>query len=211
MRIRWKVVVPLAVVVAVLTAGVGLFYNGYGPMALRDKRVLKLKSPAAAKDRIDEFLRATMAGISPQVEYLGGDYQVTREEDHWDGEPNLKSRLFGAVTIRTRIAQVKLPRLLDQISWSWEGMGCGRVERSGPDKYNPKLTSLSCTTDDGLSVSLGASSDGSYNSVAFSGELDFVRYQPAHEYGPVSPLPTRPRTSGGVVADDAVDDPYWSH
>ncbi|MFI6844606.1 hypothetical protein [Kitasatospora sp. NPDC050467] len=207
MRFRWKVVVPLVVVVSVLITGVGLFYNGYGPMALRDKRVLHLKDPAVAKDRIDELLRATMAGISPQVAFLGGDYQVTREEDHWDGEPSLKSRLFGAVAIRTRISQVKLPRLLDQISRNWEGLGCGPVDRTETGQYSPGLASLSCATFDDLFVGLSASSDGSYNSVSFSAELDFVRYRPAHEYGP---MPSLLRGSTGERGGD-LDDPYWSH
>ncbi|MFD0276528.1 hypothetical protein ACFVHB_21850 [Kitasatospora sp. NPDC127111] len=203
-----KVAVAAIVVVAVLlSTGIVLFFNGYGPMALRDKRVVKLKSPAAAKERIDEFLRATMDGISPPVTYLGGDYQVTREHDHWDGEPNLKSQLFGWVTLRTRISSVKLPVLLDQISRIWEHSGCSPVSRSVPEKYNPGLASLRCEAGDYLFVDLIASSNGAYDTVSFGANLDFVRYRPAGEYGPVPPLAKRPK--GDHDAD--TDDPYWSH
>ncbi|MFJ3789332.1 hypothetical protein [Kitasatospora sp. NPDC090091] len=85
------------------------------------------------------------------------------------------------------------------------------MERTETGQYNPGLASLGCTTEDDLFVGLSASSDGTYNSVSFGVDIDFVRYRPAHEYGPVASLGKRQVDSSGSVVDDPVDDPYWSH
>ncbi|MEU6233904.1 hypothetical protein [Kitasatospora sp. NPDC047058] len=206
-----KVVIAAVVVVAVLlSTGIVLFCNGYGPMAHRDRRLTGQAGAADAETRINEALRATMDGISPPLAYLGGGYEVNRYPQHWDGEPSLISDVTGHVDVRTRIAPGKLQALLDQIGRGWTH--CLEPERYS-DKYQggARRVRLVCGGPDSPSFTFTASAplavDAPYDEVWFEASLFGVRYRPAHEYKPVPPLAKTP--TGARDAD--VDDPYWSH
>lgn len=203
MKSRWKTVgsAVLAAVVLV-TGGVELFFNGYGPLALADRRVRV--SPGEAKGRIDQALRATMEVVSPALTYAGADFEVERERDRWDGEPSMVSDVTEIIRARTIVSRAKLPALMDQVTQVWHGLGSRVVER------NEELHSLGGVADVGGEVYLTLNAyetqdDPSSYRVVLRADIGGVLYQPAHEYEPLSPLARTP-------ADIALlYDPYWSH
>ncbi|WP_406202599.1 hypothetical protein OH807_24615 [Kitasatospora sp. NBC_01560] len=213
-RRRKTTVVALLVAAAVLTTGTGLFYNGYGPMALRDRRLTGHSSAGEAEARINTALRTMMDGISPALTYAGGHYWVDREQDHWDGEPSLVSNVTARVGARNVIAVAKLPVLFDQVRRAWPN--CGEPEKYA-DSYpsGHRWVRLSCGSGGAPLLTLTArgprAEDAPYDGVAFEASLFGVRYRPEQEYGPMPPLANRSPGSTGAAGNDPVDDPYWSH
>ncbi|MBV6701091.1 hypothetical protein [Kitasatospora aureofaciens] len=193
-------------VVAVLAAGVGLFYNGYGPMALKDRDTPQL-SAREAKAQLDDTLRTAMGAISPPVAYFGGFYAVDRRRDHADGEPSLLSDVRAVVSLRTKVAPARIPVLLDQMKQLW-GERC-RPEDHTLDYSAKHYTDLSCPGHEGTSFTLSVVSSENEPSVEVYLRAEVsspVRYQPENDYGTG---PTGKRLGSRQPQD--LDDPYWSH
>ncbi|WP_416876256.1 hypothetical protein [Kitasatospora sp. SC0581] len=206
MRARWKLVgsVVLAFAVVVTACSV-LFFNGYGPLALADRR--SRLSPGAAKVRIDHALRTTMGAVSPSLAFAGAYFEVRRERDRWDGEPSMVSAVTEVVVGRTAVASTRLPALMDQVTQAWQGLGSTVVHRSNPSDEIQSLHGVGEAGGETFLLFLAAAQPDSTYRVKFLVEAYGVLYQPAHEYEPVSPLA---RTSLAAMGDP-VDDPYWSH
>ncbi|MEV7357461.1 hypothetical protein [Kitasatospora sp. NPDC091276] len=195
-----------AAAVAVLAAGVGLFYNGYGPMALKDRGAPQL-SPREAKGQLDDTLRAATGAISPPAAYFGGVYVVDRLPEHADGEPSLLSGVMASVSLRTKVGPARIPVLLNQMKQLW-GDRC-RQDDTTVGYAATHYTDLSCPGrgESYFQLSVVSSADGSTFGVHLSARVDTVRYQPEKDYGA---SPVGPRLTGHEGAPD-VDDPYWSH
>ncbi|WP_280676509.1 hypothetical protein [Kitasatospora sp. MAA19] len=191
---------------AVLATGAGLFYTGYGPMALKDRDTAQL-SPREAKGQLDDTLRAAMGAISPPVAYLGGVYVVDRYPEHADGEPSLLSRAMASVTLRTKVAPGRIPVLLDQMTQLW-GERCRREENVVG--YEAKhYTDLMCPGrgETQFTLSTVGSETSPFVEVRLTAQVFTVRYQPEKGYGPA---PVGGRLTGHEAGPD-LDDPYWSH
>ncbi|MFJ2806473.1 hypothetical protein [Kitasatospora sp. NPDC087271] len=192
--------------VAVLAAGVGLFYNGYGPMAIKDRGAPQL-SPREAKGQLDETLRTAIGAITPSVAYFGSGYAVDRDPEHADGEPALLSQVMLSARLRTKVAPAKLSVLLDQLTQLW-GDRCRREDSTVG--YEAKhYVELNCPARGAAGFNLLAVNTPSdlYFDVSISAQVTPVRYQPEKDYGA---SPVGPRLTGHEGAPD-VDDPYWSH
>ncbi|MBD0691648.1 hypothetical protein [Streptomyces sp. CBMA123] len=188
----------------VLAAGAGLFYHGYGPMALMDRD--SVRSASEAKGQLDDTLRAATGAISPSLSYFGGVYVVERAPEHADGEPSLRSSVTASVSVRTRVAPAKVPVLLDRMKQLWDGQcHSGGASEVGVKRY----TDLYCSGrgDTLFTLSVVSSTTDSTVQVLMSAEAFTVRYQPDRDYG--TP-PTGELLTGHEPAPD-VDDPYWSH
>ncbi|MFJ9769902.1 hypothetical protein ACIRVF_01495 [Kitasatospora sp. NPDC101157] len=194
-----------AVVAVVLATGLGLFYNGYGPMALKDRDNARL-SPGEAKAELDDTLQAAMGAVVPPLAYTGGFYAVDRAPEHADGEPSLLSGVREAVLVRTKVAPAKVPVLLDRMTQFWGG-DCRRP--GGSDNLATQYPEMHCSGrgDALFTLSVIGSSADSTVQVVMSAEAFEVRYQPEKDYG--AP-PIGERSTGQQLAPD-VDDPYWSH
>ncbi|MFF2145327.1 hypothetical protein [Kitasatospora sp. NPDC058190] len=187
-----------------LATGVGLFYNGYGPMALMDRD--SARSAREAKEQLDDTLQAAMGAISPSLSYFGGVYVVERAQEHADGEPSMLSSVTASVSVRTKVAPAKVPVLVDQVKQLWGGQ-C-RPD-STVETAAKRYTDLNCSGrgDTLFTLSVISSTTDSTMQVLMSAEAFVVRYQPAEDYGA---SPVKPRLTGHEPAPD-VDDPYWSH
>ncbi|MFF4817344.1 hypothetical protein ACFY2K_22450 [Kitasatospora sp. NPDC001309] len=188
----------------VLAVGTGLFYNGYGPMALMDRD--STRSASETKGQLDDTLRAASDAISPVLSYFGGVYVVERAPDHADGEPSLRSSVTASVSVRTRVAPAKIQVLLDRLDQLWGGhCRSGGSSEAGAKRY----TDLNCSGrgEALFTLSVVSSTTDSTVQVLMSAEASGVRYQPAEGYGE---SPVGPRLTGHEPAPD-VDDPYWSH
>ncbi|MER7846952.1 hypothetical protein ABTZ03_23725 [Kitasatospora sp. NPDC096077] len=206
MSARWKVAGSIVVASVVLVAvGTALFFNGYGPLALADRR--GRVNAGEAKGRIDNALRTTMGAISPSLTYAGADFEVERERDRWDGEPSMVSDVTEIVTVRTTISKAKLPALMDQVTQAWTALGSRSVDRSDPTDDTGELRGVGQAGGETyLTFYARAQQDSTYL-VTFRAEAGGVLYRPAHEYQPVPPLARAP--FGAKF--DPLDDPYWSH
>ncbi|MFF3006432.1 hypothetical protein ACFVTF_26925 [Kitasatospora sp. NPDC057940] len=191
---------------AVLAAGAGLFYNGYGPMALKDRGANQLGS-LEAKGQLDETLRTAMDAIAPPVTYFGGGYVVDRDPEHADGEPSLLSQVMLSARFRTKVAPAKLPVLLDRLTQLW-GERCWRQDDTIGSEAK-RYVELNCPGRGTAGFNLLAVNTPSdlYFDVSISARVTPVRYQPEKDYGA---SPVGPRLTGHEGAPD-VDDPYWSH
>ncbi|MFE5583643.1 hypothetical protein [Kitasatospora sp. NPDC056531] len=192
--------------VVVLAAGVGLFYNGYGPMALKDRDNTRL-SPGGAKAQLDDTLQAAMGAIAPPLVYFGGFYAVDRGPEHADGEPSLLSGVREVVSVRTKVAPAKVSVLLNRMTLLWGG-DC-RQSDTTVGSLATHYTELHCSGrgDTLFTLSVASSSADSTVVVDLIAEAFSVRYQPEKDYG-APPIGERP--TGHELAPD-VDDPYWSH
>ncbi|MFD9691152.1 hypothetical protein ACFXPX_33970 [Kitasatospora sp. NPDC059146] len=192
--------------VVVLATGVGLFYNGYGPMALMD-RGAGLLSPSEAKAQLDETLRAAMAAISPPLAYSGGSYIVDRRQEHADGEPNLRSDVREVALVRTKVVPAKVPVLLDRMTQFWGG-DCRRSDTT-TGSQTTQYTQLHCPGRGStlVTVSVTTVTADSAVTVDLSADAFGVYYRSEQDYG--AP-PIGEREAGRSPAPD-VDDPYWSH
>ncbi|MFI9361006.1 hypothetical protein ACIG5E_08085 [Kitasatospora sp. NPDC053057] len=188
-----------------LATGLGLFYNGYGPMALKDRDTTQL-SPGEAKAGLDGSLQAAMGAIVPPMAYFGGFYAVDRGPEHADGEPSLLSGVREVVSVRTKVTPAKVPVLLEQMTRLW-GSDCRQPDTTGGMATN--YTELHCPGhgDTLFTLSVVSSTNDSTVQVLMSAEAFMVRYQPGRDYG-APPIGERP--TGHELAPD-VDDPYWSH
>ncbi|MFI9160015.1 hypothetical protein [Kitasatospora aureofaciens] len=189
---------------AVLAAGFGLFYNGYGPMALMDRG--SVRSAGEAKGQLDDTLQTAMGAVSPSLSYFGGVYVVERAPEHADGEPSLRSSVTASVSVRTKVAPAKVPVLLDRMKQVWGGECRPEVTaEAGAKRY----TDLNCSGrgDTLFTLSVVSSPTVSTEQVLMSAEAFVVRYQPAGDYGAA---PVGPQLTGHEPAPD-LDDPYWSH
>ncbi|MFD8701508.1 hypothetical protein ACFV1W_02650 [Kitasatospora sp. NPDC059648] len=189
----------------VLATGLGLFYDGYGPMALKDRNTAQL-SPGEAKAELDGSLQTAMEAIVPPMAYSGGFYAVDRGPEHADGEPSLLSGVREVVSVRTKVSPAKVPVLLDRMKQVWGGQ-C-RPEVSG-ESGTKRYTDLDCSGhgDTLFTLSVVSSTTDSTVQVLMSAEAFMVRYQPGRDYG-APPVGERP-TGHEPVPD--LDDPYWSH
>ncbi len=189
--------------VLVLATGVGLFCNGYGPMALKDRE--NARSPRETKAQLDDTLQAAMGAITPPVSYFGGFYAVDRRPEHADGEPSLLSGVREVVSVRTKVAPAKTEVLLERMKQLW-----GDCRRSDVtvEHLARHYTELHCSGrgDVLFTLSVTSSTADSYVAVSLSAELFLVRYQPEKDYG-APPIGERPSPE---PAPD-LDDPYWSH
>ncbi|MFJ9840960.1 hypothetical protein ACIRYZ_10895 [Kitasatospora sp. NPDC101155] len=194
------------VAAVVLATGLGLFYNGYGPMALMDRGGTTQLSPGEAKADLDGSLQAAMGAVVPPMAYFGGFYAVDRRPEHADGEPSLLSGVREVVSVRTKVTPAKVPVLLDRMRQVWGGQ-C-RPEVTG-EAAAKRYTDLNCSGrgDTLFTLSVVSSTTDSTVQVFMSAEVFTVRYQPGADYG-VPPIGERP--TGQELTPD-VDDPYWSH
>ncbi|MEU4115083.1 hypothetical protein AB0F71_11365 [Kitasatospora sp. NPDC028055] len=190
----------------VLATGVGLFHNGYGPMALMD-RGADLLSPSEAKARLDGTMRAAMAAITPPLSYFGGFYVVDRRQEHADGEPSLRSDVREVASVRTKVAPSKVPVLLDGMARFWGG-DCRRSDTTTGSQAT-HYTQLHCSGrgDTLFTISVATVTADSAVTVTLSADVFGVHYQPEKDYG--AP-PIGERQTGQAPAPD-LDDPYWSH
>ncbi|MFJ2187706.1 hypothetical protein ACIOJE_06990 [Kitasatospora sp. NPDC087861] len=191
---------------AVLATGAGLFYTGYGPMALKDRGAPQLR-PEEAKGQLDDTLRTAVGAIAPSLAYFGSAYVVDRDPEHADGEPSLLSQVMVSARLRTKVAPAKMPVLLDQLKQLW-GEKCKfqddivgsaakryvQLNCPGRGQAGFELLAVNTPSDPFFDVSIGA-------------EVTPVRYQPEKGYGPA---PVGGRLTGHEAGPD-LDDPYWSH
>ncbi|MFJ8625594.1 hypothetical protein ACIRD3_22465 [Kitasatospora sp. NPDC093550] len=192
-----------AAAVLVLATGAGLFYNGYGPMALKDRD--NARSPRETRMRLNGTLQAAMGAITPPLAYSGGFYAVDREPDHADGEPSLLSGVREVVAVRTKVAPAKVQVLLDRMSQLWGD--CRRTDTTV--EYLHKCdTDLNCSGHGEVLFTLSVTTSTADSSVKvhLSGAAFLVRFQPREDYG-TPPVGERPSPE---PAPD-LDDPYWSH
>ncbi|MEV7183712.1 hypothetical protein [Kitasatospora sp. NPDC093102] len=191
---------------ATLVTGVGLFCNGYGPMALKDRNTPQL-SPREAKEHLDDTLRAAVAAIDPPLVYFGSTYDVERDPEHADGEPSLLSNVRTRARVRTRIAPARVPVLVDQMTRLW-GAGCRRDDNT-VEHQAKHYTDLWCSGSGGalFTLSVVSSTTDPAVDVYLRAKATPVRYQPEKDYGVAS---VTPPLTGHEPAPD-VDDPYWSH
>ncbi|MFH9354324.1 hypothetical protein [Kitasatospora sp. NPDC017646] len=199
----------LLAVVILITIGGALFFNGYGPLALADRRVRV--NPGEAKGWIDNALRTTMGAVSPPLTYAGADFEVKREKDRWDGEPSMVSDVTEIIAVRTVISKAKLPALMEQVTRVWQTLGSRVIDRSAPSDEIQALDGVGHVGGETFLTFLAKPQQDSTYLVTFRVEAGGVLYQPAHEYKPLSPLGRTPRDSKGYVINAPVDDPYWSH
>ncbi|MFF9644648.1 hypothetical protein [Kitasatospora aureofaciens] len=210
MRSRWKKAGAIALAAAVLvTVGTALFFNGYGPLALVDRRVRT--DPGEAKGWIDNALHTTMDAVSPSLAYVGADFEVEREKDRWDGEPSMVSDVTEIVRVRTVVSKAKLPALMEQVTQAWKTLGSREIGRSAPSDEIQALDGVGHVGGETSLTFLATPQQDSTYTVSFRVEAGGVLYQPAHEYKPLSPLGRTPRDAKGYVVNSPLDDPYWSH
>ncbi|MFD5462763.1 hypothetical protein ACFWIQ_08025 [Kitasatospora sp. NPDC127059] len=187
-----------------LAVGAGLFYGGYGPMGLKDRE--GARNPREVKAQLDGTLQAAMGAIVPPMAYYGGFYAVDRGPEHADGEPNLLSSVREVVSARTKVAQAKIPVLLDRMTQLW---GDCRRSDSTESSVVTHYTELHCSGrgDAVFTLTVVSSTTDSTVRVLMSADAFGVHYQPEKDYG-APPIGERP--TGRDPAPD-VDDPYWSH
>ncbi|MFJ2864808.1 hypothetical protein [Kitasatospora sp. NPDC087314] len=191
---------------AVLATGVGLFYTGYGPMALKDRGAPQLR-PGEAKGQLDDTLRAAVGAITPSLAYFGSAYVVDRDPEHADGEPSLLSQVMVSTRLRTKVAPAKMPVLVDQMEQLW-GERC-RSQDSTVGHEAKHYIQLNCPGRGQAGFELLAVNTPSdpFFDVSMSAEVTPVRYQPEKDYGT---SPVGGRLTGHETGPD-LDDPYWSH